>query len=100
MIKLTVLYGHPTDANAFETYYAQTHLPIASKTGGIEKTEFTKFLPNPDGTAPAHYRMVELYFSGPAEMQQSLESPEGKAMAGDLQNFATGGVTILFGSVH
>ena len=58
------------------------------------------FLPNPDGSAPAYYRMAELYFENPTEMQQALNSPEGKAMAADLSNFATGGVTIIFGSVE
>ncbi|MBS1745970.1 MAG: EthD family reductase [Bacteroidetes bacterium] len=100
MIKGTVLYGHPKDADAFEKYYAETHLPLVSKTSGVVKAEYTKFLPNPDGTAPAYYRMAELYFDGPAELQQALNSPEGKAMAADLSNFATGGVTIIFGTVE
>lgn len=100
MIKGTVLYGHPKDADAFEKYYGETHLPLVSKTSGIVKTEYTKFLPNPDGSAPAYYRMAELYFESPADMQQALSSPEGKAMAADLNNFATGGVTIIFGLVE
>ncbi|TXI32332.1 MAG: EthD family reductase [Niabella sp.] len=100
MIKATVLYGHPKDTDEFEKYYAETHLPFVSKTSGIAKVEFTKVLPNPDGSAPAYYRMAELYFEGPAEMQHALNSPEGKAMADDLNNFATGGVTIIFGSVE
>lgn len=100
MIKGTVLYGHPKDAGAFEQYYTETHLSLVAKTKGILKAEYTKFLPNPDGSAPAYYRMAELYFAGPAEMQQALSSPEGQAMAADLGNFATGGVTILFGAVE
>ena len=100
MIKVTVLYGHPKDAEAFESYYADTHLPLVAKTHGIEKSELTTFSPNPDGSAPAYYRMAELYFAGPAEMQQALQSADGQAMAGDLQNFATGGATLLFGPVN
>ncbi len=99
MIKGTVLYGHPEDPAAFEKYYVETHLPLVSKTTGILKSELTKFLPGPDGSAPAFYRMAELYFAGPAEMQKALSSPEGQAMAGDLAHFASGGVTILFGTV-
>ncbi len=100
MIKVTVLYGHPTDAGAFEKYYAETHLPIALKATGIVKAEYTKFLPAPDDTASAYYRMAELYFNDPAQMQQTMDSTEGKAMAADLANFATGGVTILIGIVE
>ncbi|MCZ2460994.1 MAG: EthD family reductase [Chitinophagales bacterium] len=66
MIKATVLYGHPKDTDSFEKYYAETHLLLVSKTSGIAKAEYTKFLPNPDGSVPAYYRMAELYFESPA----------------------------------
>ena len=99
MIKATVLYGHPTDSDAFEKYYAETHTPIALKMN-VDKMELTKFLSAPDGGKPAYYRMAELYFAGPAEMQQSMGSPEGQATAADLANFATGGVTMIIGAVE
>jgi len=100
MIKVTVLYGQPKDADGFEKYYSENHLPLVSKTNGIIKAEYTKFLPNPDGSTPAYYRMAELYFAGHADMQDALNSPEGKDMATDLANFATGGATIIFGGVE
>lgn len=98
MIKATVLYGHPTDKEAFEKYYAEKHHPLVLKVKGIVKWEYTKFLPGPDGAAPAYYRMAELYFTTPEEMQSIMASPEAQSMAGDLTNFATGGVTILMGT--
>jgi uncharacterized protein (TIGR02118 family) len=100
MLKATVLYGHPIDPDAFEKYYAETHLPLASKMKGINKIELTKFSSAPDGSRAAYYRMIELYFSGPAEMQQTMNSPEGQASAADFPNFATGGVTMMLGSVE
>ena len=53
MIKLTVLYGHPTNVQEFETYYADTHLPIAAKMKGVDRLELTRFTPGPDGSQPA-----------------------------------------------
>lgn len=100
MIKATVLYGHPANADAFEKYYKETHLQLVAKVRGIVKSEWTKFLPNPDGSSADYYRMAELYFARLAEMQQTLGSPEGNAMAADLSNFASGGVTIIFGQVE
>ena len=100
MIKATVLYGHPTSPETFEKYYAESHAPLVGKVQGIVKAELTKFLPNPDGTAAAYYRMAELYFAGPAEMQQAMGSPEGQALAADLPNFATGGATVIMGIVE
>ena len=100
MIKGTVLYGHPKDVAAFEKHYSETHLPMVAKTHGVVKAEYTKFLPNADGSTSPFYRMAELYFAGPAEMQQTLSSPEGKAMVADLSSFATGGFTIILGNVE
>lgn len=99
MIKATVLYGHSTDAQAFESDYSETPFPLAAKTQDILKTEFSKCLPDPDGSAPAFYRMAEIYFAGPAEMREAFGSDEGKEKAADLQNFASGGVTILFSTI-
>ncbi|MEK7727511.1 MAG: EthD family reductase [candidate division KSB1 bacterium] len=100
MIKAMVLYGHPTDPDAFEKYYAETHLPIAAKMQGVIKMELTKFVSGPDGAKPAYYRMAEFYFPGLAEIQQTMSSPEGKAATADLSNFASGGVTIIVGIVE
>ena len=41
MIKMTILYGHPTDDKAFEAYYANTHMSIALKMEGQTKVELT-----------------------------------------------------------
>jgi uncharacterized protein (TIGR02118 family) len=99
MIKLTVLYGHPTDPVAFESYYANTHQPIVSKVKGFIKAELTKFMSAADGGKPAYYRMAELYFPSIEELQKTVESPEGKTLSADLANFATGGATIIIGIV-
>lgn len=100
MIKATLLYSHPTDPDAFEKYYAETHLPIAAKMKGVDKLELTKFLSAADGGKAAYYRMAELFFADPAGMQQTMSSPEGQAAVADLSNFATGGVTTIVGIVE
>lgn len=99
MIKVTVLYGHPTDISAFENYYAKIHLPIAAKMTGHEKLELTKFLSGPDGSKPSYYRMAEFWYTNIETMQKAMSSLEGKATSGDLSNFATGGVSLLVGEV-
>ncbi len=99
MIKLTVLYGHPTDTAAFEDYYASTHVPLALQMKGHDKAELTKFTSAPDGGQSAYYRMAEFWFANPGAMQATMGSPEGQATAADLANFATGGVTFMVGEV-
>ena len=100
MIKVTVLYGQPTDSVVFEDYYSNNHLPIAAKMTGHERLELTKFLNAADGEKPFYYRMAEFWYANIETMQQAMGSPEGLATAGDLANFATGGVTLLGGEVE
>ncbi len=100
MIKATLLYGHPENPEAFEKYYSESHMPLALKMQGLAKLELTKFLSAPDGSKAAYYRMAELFFSGPEQMQQTMSSPEGQAASADLVNFATGGVTMMIGTVE
>ncbi len=99
MIKLTVLYGHPTDEQAFEDYYANTHTPIAVKMTGFTRAELTKSFPSPDGSKAAYHRMAEFWFESPEALQATMASPEGQATSADLSNFATGGVTFMVGAV-
>jgi uncharacterized protein (TIGR02118 family) len=99
MIKLTVLYGHPTDTEAFENYYANTHLPIVANMTGYSRSEYTIFMNQSDNTTSVFYRMAEFWFPNPEALQQTMASPEGQATAADLANFATGGVTVLVGLV-
>jgi uncharacterized protein (TIGR02118 family) len=100
MIKLTVLYGHPTDPEAFERYYAATHMPLVSKMSGFSSTEKAKVVAAPDGGKPAFYRMFEFWFDSEAAMKATMGSSEGKAAVDDLPKFATGGVTVLVSAVE
>ncbi len=34
MVKLTVLYGHPTDPAAFDRHYQEVHIPLARTMQG------------------------------------------------------------------
>ena len=52
MVKLTVLYGHPTDPGAFETYYVNTHVPLALKIPALAHFEAATAQPQAQ-TAPA-----------------------------------------------
>lgn len=99
MVKVLVLYGTPTDAAAFEDYYASTHLPLAAKMPNVARFEATRVLPAPDGSAPPYYRVAELWFDSPEAMQAAMGSEEGRATSADIANFATGGATVLVGEV-
>jgi len=100
MIQLTVLYGQPQDSAAFDTYYQGTHAGLVQKIPGLKGFVFTKpASPNPQEPSP-YYLIANLYFESMAARQTALQSPEGQAAARDLQNFATGGATLLVGEVQ
>lgn len=99
MIKITVLYGHPKNPQEFERYYADKHMPLAATMKDVSRIELTQFGPGLDGGSPAYYRMAEGYFATERDMQSTLSSPEGQATVADLPKFASGGVTMLVGSV-
>lgn len=99
MVKVVVIYGHPTDPVAFEKYYSETHLPIAAQIPGVAKVELTKVLGTPDGSQASDYRIAEVYFNSMEELQAGMGSAEGQATVNDLPNFATGGVNVMIGEV-
>lgn len=94
---VTVLYKWPKDPAKFEKYYP-THLKIVGdgqQEIGFTKAELTKFASNVDGSAPALYRQAELYFPSMDALKKGTATPGFKKVAGDLGNFATGGLDAL-----
>jgi uncharacterized protein (TIGR02118 family) len=100
MIKLTALYGHPTNPAAFEDYYAATHMPLVAKMSGVLRHEKAKVVGTPSGDKPPYHRMFEAWFESEATLGAAIGSPEGQAVVADLANFATGGVTIFVSTVE
>ena len=100
MVKGTALFGHPEDLEAFEEYYATTHVPLVKKLPNLQRFEPAKVVATPDGSEPPYYRIGELYFEDAEQMQGSLASEEGQAVSADFQNFATGGVTFLISEIE
>jgi uncharacterized protein (TIGR02118 family) len=95
MAIVTVIYKQPKDTAAFEKYYAETHVPLVGANQaeiGFTKAELTRFDSNLDGSAPALYRQAELYFTSMAALEKGTATPGFKKVAGDLPNFATGGL--------
>lgn len=97
MYRMTILYGTPTDPEAFRGYYYDTHIPIARRMKGL--TGWNLQWIDSDPAAPGKYLLVaELYAESADAMNAILASPEGKAASADLDNFVTGGVEFLAGA--
>jgi uncharacterized protein (TIGR02118 family) len=99
MVKLMVLYGKPEDPSAFDAHYASTHAPLAAKIPNLRRYEHGKALGSADGSEAPYYYVADLSFDDPEALQAGMSSPEGEAAAGDLANFASGGVTMFVAQV-
>jgi uncharacterized protein (TIGR02118 family) len=94
MAKLLVLYKTPKSAEAFDKHYASVHVPLAKKIPGLKKYDIsTGAVGTPAGPSQVHLAAT-LYFDSLDALKAGLASPEGKAAAGDLGNFADGGADL------
>jgi uncharacterized protein (TIGR02118 family) len=95
MARLIVMYKTPRDAAAFDKHYFETHVPLAKKIPGLRKYEVSKGpIATPAGPSGLHLVAI-LQFDDVASIERALASAEGKAAAGDLGNFATGGADLI-----
>jgi uncharacterized protein (TIGR02118 family) len=95
MHKLLVLYNEPKDPTHFRKYYVETHLPLVSKMPGVKASRYS-FDVKPLGPGKAPYFCIfEVEFENEAALMNGLASKEGQAVAGDVPNYASGGVTMV-----
>ncbi len=48
MVKLTVLYAHPDDPDAFEEYYADTLVPLVDEIPNLQRYEAARIIGTPE----------------------------------------------------
>ena len=99
MAKLYAIYQQPADPAAFDTYYYGTHVPLAKKIPGLRGYEVTRG--DVMGMAGKHavYLIASLSFDSMAAIAEAMASPEGRATAADLANFASAGVDVMMGDI-
>lgn len=98
MPNLVVLYPHPTDSEKFEADYELHLLLLHDKTGiPFEAKPYTatKFYPNPDGSAPAFYRMFMMPFESMEALQGAMSSPGMQEAATDAVRISSGGAPVV-----
>ena len=89
-----VLYKQPSNPAEFDRYYFEVHAPLANKIPHLESFVVGRSPLGLTGDSP-YYLVAELNYASADAMQAAFASPEGKAAAADLANFADGGVDIL-----
>ena len=94
MAQLVAIYNAPVDPTAFQKHYEEVHGPLAKKIPGLRSLVTSVGQVNAlVGNAP--HLLAILTFDSMADLQAGMATPEGVATAADLQNFASGGATLL-----
>lgn len=95
MATLIALYNKPEDPAAFDDYYFSRHVPLAKTIPGLRRYEINAGAIGSAYTDSPYHLIAILTFDSLDAIQAALGSPEGKATAGDLSNFAQAGVELL-----
>lgn len=97
MAKLFAIYQQPKDAAAFDSYYFNTHVPLAKTIPGLLSYEVTRG--NVMGMGGKHgvYLVAILEFASMEAIGAAMASAQGQATAADLANFASAGVEVMMG---
>jgi len=98
MIKLVALYKTPEDTESFDKHYYEVHMPMVAKIPGLIKSEVSKMKALP-GTESQYYMITEMYYDNMDSFNAAMGSPEGKATARDLMNFAKNNVEFYIGKI-
>ena len=98
MVKLVAMFKTPDDIQKFDSHYNEIHAPLVKKWPGLRRLEVSKITGAPIGE-PKHYLIAEMYFDNQDVMQNAIRSPEGKAAAKDLMEFAGSLVTMFYAVV-
>ena len=94
MHRLLVLYPPPADPDHFRSHYEGTHIPLVAKMPGIRGYRYSFDITAARGESP-YFCVFEADFDDAAALAAGRGSPERQAVAADVQNYATGGVTVL-----
>ncbi len=95
MHRLITLYPPPDDPDAFRAYFEEKHLPLVEKLPGLRGHSYGfDMAAVGDGDSP-YFCTFAGDFDDSDALDAALGSPEGEAVAADVPNYATGGITLL-----
>jgi uncharacterized protein (TIGR02118 family) len=97
MNRITIQYGTPTNAEAFDAYYTETHVPLASRLPGLRR--FIQSHPRGLG-GEAPYFVAELWFDDAEALKAAMQSPEMAAAAADAQTFDVASLSTFTGEIY
>jgi uncharacterized protein (TIGR02118 family) len=83
MAKLIVMYQEPKDKAGFENHYFHVHIPLAQKLPNLRGASVHRVLQSQNSDRN-EYLIAELEFDSVELLTQSLGSPVGAEVSGDV----------------
>lgn len=90
-VKLTVVYGQPDDADAFDKHYHEVHMPIVGRWPDVQRTEVAKVSGGPMGSPAPYHLITEIYFASEDALNGALSSEAGREAGKDFMAIAPPG---------
>ena len=88
MATFVSMYPKPEDAEGFDAYFRETHLPIVQRWPGVQQLRVTRLTSTPRGGEPDYYLLVEAAWETDEEMAAALRSDAGAESARDARTIA------------
>lgn len=83
--RFIVLWGTPTDSEAFDRHYREVHIPLASRLPGLRRYTLSRDLTPIRGQEPLH-QIAELDWDDMAALKAAFDSAVGQATANDVDH--------------
>jgi uncharacterized protein (TIGR02118 family) len=85
--RFVVIWGTPSDAEAFEKHYREVHIPLALTLPGLRRYALGRNVAMVRGGDPP-YMVAELEWDDLDALRRAFASPAGKATAEDVGQLA------------
>jgi uncharacterized protein (TIGR02118 family) len=85
--RFLVLYGPPTDRDAFEDHYLSVHVPLAKRLPGLRRYAVSRDVTTIRG-GDTYYLVAQLEWDSIEALRAAFASPEGRAAAEDMAHLA------------
>jgi len=87
VFKFVTIYRRVDDEAALESFFSNTHLPLAEQLPGLLKSEVSRVIGKPGGDSRFHL-MYELYFESPKDFFQCLTTDAGRQLMAELKDWS------------
>ena len=98
MVKLSLVFRVPLDADAFENRYNDL-LALMERLPNITRRQVVNVIGSPTGETPYH-RVLEIYFEDEDTLRDALMSPAGQEAGGEIFRFPDGSFEVFFADVY